>query len=122
MPDYIQDPNDSKKQVPGIQPDNYYDRSSTPGANTLAKTPNYVIVKNISGTTDLGFFFGSSASFASMSAAYGATGASTASNYVSYGAPAAGTQFHIHPTAWSGSAASSVIFIYKGGLDGTGRP
>ena len=25
MPDYIQDPNNSKKQVPGAKPDNYYD-------------------------------------------------------------------------------------------------
>ena len=122
MPNYIQDPNDSKKQIPGPPSDKMYDRSSTPSANTLIKTPNYVIVKNITGTTDLGFFFGSSASFASMSAANTATGAGTSSNYTSYGAPTAGTQLHIHPTAWSGSAASSVLFIYKGGLDGTGRP
>ena len=122
MPNYIQDPNNSKKQIPGPPSDKMYDRSNTPGTASLCKTPNYVIVKNITGTTDLGFFFGSSASFASMSAANSATGASTSSNYISYGAPAAGTQLHIHPTAWSGSAASSVLFIYKGGLDGTGRP
>ena len=30
------------------------------------------------------------------------------------------TMLKIHPTAWSGSG--QVYFIYKGGLDGTGRP
>ena len=137
MPDYIQDPNDSKKQVPGPLTNRHFDRSSTPTKCLPIKTPNYVIIKNITGTTDLGFFFGSSASFANLSFTEGvksnqgapqiaeglATGSLTgSSHYTSYGAPTAGTQLHIHPTAWSGSAASSVLFIYKGGLDGTGRP
>ena len=28
MANYVQDPNDSKKQVPGAPPDNYYDRTT----------------------------------------------------------------------------------------------
>ena len=30
MSNYVQDPNDSQKQVPGAPPDNYYDRASNP--------------------------------------------------------------------------------------------
>ena len=137
MPNYVKDPNDKNKQVPGPLTDKHFDRSITPNKCVLNKTPNYVIVKNITGTTDLGFFFGSSSSFANLSFTEGVkynqgapqlteglpTGSLTGSqHYTSYGAPTAGTQLHIHPTAWSGSAASSVLFIYKGGLDGTGRP
>ena len=98
------------------------------------------IVKTL-GKRDLGFFFGSSASFANLSFTEGVkynqgapqlteglpTGSLTGSqHYTSYGAPTAGTQLHIHPTAWSGSAADNtagnIMFVYKGGLDGSGRP
>ena len=35
-----------------------------------------------------------------------------------------GTKLDIHPSAWSGSSddAGNIRFIYKGGLDGQGRP
>ena len=123
MPNYVSSSTDGTKQVPGPLSDQHYDRTGTPASCVLTKTPNYVIVKNITGTTDLGFFFGSSASYADASRAEGTllptlTGSA---NYASFGAPAAGTRLDISPTAWSGSSASSVVFIYKGGLDGAGR-
>ena len=66
MPDYIQDPNDSKKQVPGPKTDQHYE---------------------------------------------------------SFDVLAAG-QYHLNPIAVSGSAddVAKIKFIYKGGLDGSGRP
>ena len=117
MADYVQDPNDSKKQVPGSPPDNYYDRAGKPSICTLQKTPNYVLIATTM-TTPFGFFFGSSASFAALSVN------SASSNYDSdWGTIAGGTRLDIHPTAWSGSSADDgrVRFIYKGGLDGQGR-
>ena len=43
-------------------------------------------------------------------------------NYENQGALAAGTEFNIHPAAYSGSNGDKVVFIYRGGLDGQGRP
>ena len=105
---------DAAKQVPGPHPDNYYDRASNPSANSLVKTPNSVYINTAGG--DFGFFFGSSASFAAVS------DKSLAANYTNFGALTLGTRLDIHPTAWSGSTNNSVTFIYKGGLDGSGRP
>jgi len=119
MPDYIQDPNDSKKQIPGPKTDQHYDRVGSPAVGTLTKQPHYVIV-NVAETT--AFFFGSSASFASKAAAEGGSTLTGSTHYTSYGAPAIGTKFDMNPCAWSGSAAASVTFVYKGGLDGQGRP
>ena len=127
MSDYIQDPNDSKKQIPGPQPDNYYGRTSKPATCTLQKTPNYVLVTKTM-TTPFGFFFGSSASFALLGGADGAAGgagkSATTSYDIDWGIATVGTKFDIHPTAWSGSVAdaNSIAFVYKGGLDGSGRP
>lgn len=114
MPNYKQDPNNSKKQVPGPKPDSYYGRASNPSANALVKTPSSVLINTAGG--DIGFFFGSSASFAALA------DKNLSSNYQNFGALAAGTQLGIQPTAWSGSAAASITFIYQGGLDGSGRP
>ena len=129
MPDYIQDPNDSKKQIPGPKTDQHFDRVVQPATCSFTKQPHYVIV-NVAETVS--FFFGTSASFAAKAVSEGnvhlsqygfATGSLTGSaNYVSFGAPAAGTKFDINPRAWSGSAAQTVTFVYKGGLDGQGRP
>ena len=128
MPDYIQDPNNSKKQVPGPQPDNYYDRADNPATASLVKAPNSVYINTAGG--NFGFFFGSSASFSSKATSEGgnspgvglSNGTLTGSqHYVNFGALALGTRLDIHPTAWSGSQGS-VTFIYKGGLDGSGRP
>jgi len=119
MPNYIQDPNNSKKQVPGPQPDNYYTRLSQLTQCTLAKSPNYVLVTTTM-QDPFGFFFGSSASFAAEG-----MDISHSSNYeiIKAGTPA-GTKLDFHPMAWSGSVrdAGQIQFVYKGGLDGSGRP
>ena len=128
MSDYIQDPNDSKKQVPGTKPYQYYDSTQLQPACSMSKTPHYVIITNPGASTNtVSFFFGSSASFAEKLTLEGAVsiaaGALTGSaNYSSFGTNiTAGTRLDIHPLAWSGSAAASVIFVYQGGLDGQGR-
>ena len=120
MSDYIQDPNDSKKQVPGSLPDNAYDRVTTVEGCTLAKTPTAVIIGDIS--DNVGFFFGTSASFAEKVTAQ-APGTSkyflTASTkYQNFGTPNAGTTLNIHPNAFSGSArdTGSIHFLYGSGL------
>ena len=124
MPDYIQDPNNSKKQIPGPKTDQHFDRVAQPAVGTFTKQPHYVIV-NAALTT--AFFFGSSASFSTKITAEGAASVTAgtltgSAHYTSYGAPAIGTKFDINPCAGSGSAAASVTFVYKGGLDGQGRP
>ena len=119
MPDYIQDPNDSKKQIPGPKTDQHFDRVNQPTRCTFTKQPHYVIV-NVAETVS--FLFGSSASFASKATTEGGTTLTGSSNYTSFGAPAVGTKFDINPCAWSGSAAQTITFVYKGGLDGQGRP
>ena len=119
MPDYIPDPNDSTKQIPGPKTDQHFDRGGNPTNNTHTKTPHFVILNTVP-TMNIGFAFGYTS--ASLSAA----GNGTAENYINYGKPAAGTQLNINPCAWSGSAADNtaqcVTFVYKGGLDGQGRP
>ena len=129
MPDYIQDPNDSNKQVPGPKSDQHFDRTAQPGRCRFTKQPHYVIV-NVAET--VAFFFGSSGSFSAKSTAEGdltsgdfllPTGSlSSSQHYISFGAPAVGTKYDINPSAWSGSATQNVTFVYKGGLDGQGRP
>ena len=127
MSNYIQDPNDSKKQIPGPPPDNYYDRVSFPSANTFVKTPNHVFIAAAS--DGVGFSFRSSASFAQNihSSSLTTHFMQSSSNYHNFGLLTAGTKLDIHPTSWSGSKADSdagtiVMFVYKGGLDGQGRP
>ena len=119
MSDYIQDPNNSKKQIPGPKPDNYYGSTVIPSVGTFTKSPNSVMFNATNGT--IGFFFGSSASFASASTSEGGATLTASRHYVSFGTPAEGTTLNIHPSAWSGSSTDSVTFIYKGGLDGSGR-
>ena len=120
MPDYKQDPNDSKKQVPGNLPDNATDNSVTPPRGLLTKTPNAVLVGGIQ--DNIGFFFGTSASFSETATSDQSPASGTqitgSQYFTSFGAPAAGTTLNIHPTAWSGSArdADKVIFLYKSGL------
>ncbi len=130
MPNYIQDPNNSKKQVPGPPPDNYYDRSQTTTPHSMSKTPNYVLVADDFSHT-AGFYFGSSASYARDVIASGQVAArskvlSASAYYSNWGGNAAlnaGDRLDIHPLAWSGSAADKdkIVFVYKGGLDGQGR-
>ena len=117
MPDYIQDPNDSKKQIPGPPPDNYYDRSGVPIQCSMSKSPNHVLVIKTM-TKPFGFFYGSSASYSAMDE-------TNSANYdADWGLITVGTKLDIHPTAWSGSSVDNgnIKFVYKGGLDGQGRP
>ena len=111
MPLYKQDPNDSTKQVPNIQGDNRYDKAVNPTHCVAVKTPSYVLVNTVL-TTDVGFFFGTSASLSTA-------GNTTKGNYTVMGDDTpAGTKLNIHPTAWSGSAADAgkITFVYKSGL------
>ena len=117
MPNYKQDPSDYKKQVPSGLPANAYDRSSTPSQCTMSKTPNYVVINT--SNENIGFFFGSSASFASKTGAgplENKTFLATSSYYKNFGKAAVGTRFDIHPIAWSGSKTDDVTFVYKSGL------
>ena len=118
MANYVQDPDNSKKQLPGPPPDNYYDGAIIPTAGSLVKRPSSVMINTSNNT--IGFFLGSSASFASKAVAEGGSTLTSSNQYVSFGTPAEGTTLNIHPCAWSGSATDSVTFIYKGGLDGGG--
>ena len=125
MPDYIQDPNDPKKQIPGNPPKNQYDRVATVGAFSMSKAPTYIhVVSNVAG--GLGFYFGNSASFSEIAIAEGgalAGGFTASSAYVPFDTLAAG-QYHLNPIAVSGSDADAakIIYVYQGGQDGAGRP
>ena len=132
MPDYVTDPSDSTKQVMKPKDPKLYDRPTAPPTASLCKTPNSVLI-GTTPTQPIGFFFGGSASFATKATAEGdhtfsgeGYGDLTASqHYVNFGKPAAGTSLPIHPNALSCSLADhkagSVVFVYRGGLDGQGR-
>ena len=113
---------DAAKQVPGPLPDNAYDRTVATTQHTLQKRPNGVVVGSLTG--DVGFFFGTSASFTSNIHSSSLNNEQhfmhSSSNYTNMGALASGTTLNIHPTAWSGSSGDIVTFIYKSGLSGGG--
>ena len=130
MPDYKQDPNDSTKQVPGDLTDRHFDRASNVQTCSLQKSPHYILV-NSTLTDSVGFYFGpSSASFASKITAEGTDSVTQAQltgsqHYIKMlEDAAAGTTLHISPNAWSGSEADAgkITFVYRGSLDGMGRP
>ena len=124
MPNYKVDPNDSTKQVPGSLPDNAYDRAINPVSCSFSKSPHSVIIGNLN--ANVGFLFKSSESFSAVSSldTVRKTTVTGSDQYVMFGKPAAGTVLNIHPTAFSGSMGdeNSITFVYKGGLDGQGRP
>ena len=68
---------DGNKLKPGALPDNAYDRASNPSFFTHQKTPNFVIFGDLTG--DVGFFYGSSASFAELDLNLSGTGQITCS-------------------------------------------
>ena len=118
MPDYIPDPNDSKKQIPGTT--DYGDRLVAVPQHSMSKTPNYVLIGNITG--DVGFFFGSSASFSSTATTEGGNfSISQSGNFINFGSPSAGSRIDINPTTWSGSVGDVVTFVYRRSLDGMGK-
>ena len=121
MPDYIQDPNNSKKQIPGPKPDNAYDRIGVPSQFSMSKMPHYVVIGTLTG--DVGFFLEDSASFSELHTSRENTHymLTSSGDYKIFGNLSGGTKLNIHPTAWSGSAGDVVTYVYKGGLDGMGR-
>ena len=117
MPLYKADPNDSTKQVPNIQGDNRHDRTKTPSAFTLTKSPNYIVVKE-DVAAGFGLFFNPT-TFSSSAAAEGG-GATTYSGSTGYGEfnkLPKGT-YNLHPIAVSGSNADveHITFVYKSSL------
>ena len=125
MPNYVQDPNDSKKQIPGAKTKQHYDRIINPTAfSGSLKTPTYIVV-NSAISNGLGFYFGSANDFSSSAASEGNNPSSVlsgSSHYTPFNSMAAGT-YHLNPVAVSGSDAdvAKIFFVYKGGLDGMGR-
>ena len=129
MAKYVQDPDDSKKVVGGTLPDNAYDRSINVQTCSLQKKPSAVLIAQTP-AENIGFRFGSSASFSSdatsehrnliASVSHALTGSES---YTDFGKPAAGTTLNISPCAWSGSveaATGHIVFIYKSGLGSGG--
>ena len=57
MPNYIQDPNDPKKQIPGPKDRKAYDRFESVAAFSMSKAPHYIHVVSDVGA-GLGMFFG----------------------------------------------------------------
>ena len=112
MPDYVQDPNNSEKQVPDSLPKNAYDRSSMPVTGSVNKAASYIIIGNL--TDEVGFYLGSSGSYSTIHTAQGTTGKTLggqcitgSQHYAQFGKPAAGTILNIHPIAWSGSKSDN---------------
>ena len=126
MPNYIPDPNDSSKQIPGPKTDQHYDRFTTPTAFSGSfRQPSYVLL-TAAAAGDIGFFFGSAKQFSSSAASEGNNPSPVLSGsqyYQGFGQLAAG-QYMLNPIAVSGSDVdvAKVRFVYKGGLDGMGRP
>jgi len=112
MPLYKQDPNNTSKQIPNVQGENRYDRTTNPDRVTFKKTPSYVLV-NTTITQPVGFFYGSSGDFDALA------DSNAPANYdLVGGSLPVGTKLNIHPSAWSGSAADNgfITFVYKSGL------
>ena len=113
---------DGDKQKPGALQDNAFDRMSTPQTCSFTKTPNSVLFGEVA--AEVGFFFGSSASFASVGKEAADSSRITGSSFYSVvGTPAVGTTLNIHPTAYSCSKADKgkVFFVYNSGLSTGGR-
>ena len=124
--------------VAGALPENAYDRTTNPERFAFHKTPNAVLIgkantRSAATTKNLGFFFGSSASYSEkLTSDYGGAGVggatdgasadnlSSSAHYVNFGKPTVGTTLHIHPTAYSASKADVnngiVTFVYASGL------
>ena len=108
------------QQGPKALPRSFYGSALNPAVCTAVERPDYVLVNTLL-TTPVGFFFGNSASLSEGNK----NGAHfTASNYTTMLDDATvGTTLNINPSAWSGSSgdADSITFVYRGGLDGSGR-
>ena len=130
---YGVNPDNSQQQTPSPKGDNSLDRVTNPNRCGLTKTPNAVIIGNLTGD-NVGFFFGNSASYSTTATSQidfpaqgvlhnGLDGAPTgsiitSSFYQDFGKPAAGTTLNIHPSAYSCSKAdkNQIHFVYSSGL------
>ncbi len=103
-------------QVPAPLVDKAHDRMIPKEPFNVGKTSNAVYIGNIAG--NVGFFFGTSASFASAAQSEGGVTLTGSAQYQQFGSPADGTMLNIHPIAYSASNADSgsVFFIYSSGL------
>tara|TARA_R100000008_G_C3521835_1_gene134422 strand:- start:123 stop:503 length:381 start_codon:yes stop_codon:yes gene_type:complete len=125
MPNYVQDPNDSSKQIPGPKTKQHYDRVTELAAFSGSyKTPHYIYCSEAV-SAGFGFYFGSNSDFSASAASEGNNPSSVlsgSSHYQSFNKLPAGVH-HLHPIAVSGSDAdvAKIRFVYKGGLDGMGR-
>lgn len=123
MPDYKQDPNDSKKLIPVEKSDNFYGRTIIPSRFKYYKAPDYVVFRK-DFEDKIGFTFSTSHSFAALDQS--SVDDISLYHYVVSGSEnklKAGSKLDIHPNAWSGSSGDrlSVVFVYRGGLDGIGK-
>ena len=116
----------SGSQGPGPLPDNAYDRALSPGITaSYFKSPN-AIYFNSAPSMEVGFWFGSEASFDALTTpGETLTNNSHSAHYQSFGKPALGTQLNIHPNAYSASKADDdagvITLIYSSGLSTGGR-
>ena len=97
---YRIDPNDSKKQIPSVLPDDAFDRAIAVSASSFhSERPDavYVAVSR----TNLKFSFGPTSGSGAM---------------INFGTVPIGTTLDISPHAWDNSAAAAgdIIYIYKG--------
>ena len=112
---------DAAKQEPGAFTDQHYDRVGGVISQSFTKSPNAVIIGTL--TNKVGFFFGTSASFASAAAAEGTVASQKGSlsgsgNYSTAVSYVDGAILNIHPNAFSCSAAdvNDILFVYSSGL------
>ena len=99
------------------------DRAVTVQSCSFAQAPDFVNIGEYADNAYIGFFFGTSQSFADLSTAEGPVSVASQSltgsqHYVNFGDRTyASSLIQISPTAWSGSYTihdGKVAFIYKG--------
>ena len=106
---YKKDPNDSTKQVPVEKAANHFDRHSAPVSCSFTKTPHYVIVNTVP-SNPIGFYFGSSASFAAIQPASDVVTGSQ--HYANFGKPAAGTTLNINPSRYNLELSIVIVSLF----------
>tara|TARA_Y100000310_G_scaffold243812_1_gene248453 strand:+ start:1800 stop:2165 length:366 start_codon:yes stop_codon:yes gene_type:complete len=120
MSRYQQDPDDQFKSIPKPLPQRSLQTAEPAIRYNFYKTPSRVHIASDAGE-DIAFYFNTSASFSAASATEGGPTAATvlsgSSHYVTWGKNSARHQpIDIQPTAWSGSSAANVVFLYDGGI------
>ena len=122
MSRYEQDPSDQFKSQPKpLRVSRFINYAVTQSATMYGRGPQSVVVAK-DGGGEIGFFFGTSASFSEKATTEMGPGTATGSlflsesvHYTSFGTiTETGNIMDIQPSAWSGSEGASVVFIYKG--------